>query len=110
MDTKEIEELGGSRLFGSEEQIEKVISLSNIGNWEIKDDGDLIYHGDAVNCIKEVEASNLLEIDVAHLMSRVWKDYKDACDFFNALLEASRRAGYDTLTIELNNHYRTRIQ
>ncbi len=83
---------------------------SDFGNWEVKDDGTLLYHGTEVKCFKEVDGSKLSCIDPIHVMSRVWTDYKDALNFFYAYLQASKNAGYQTLTINLKDHCSTTLK
>lgn len=91
------------------EEVEKDISPI-YGNWEVKENGNLVYNGDGVKNILEVDRANLSSIDVHHVMSRKWKNYEDACNFFLAYLESLRNAGYKFITIDLQNHYLSSAQ
>lgn len=94
------------RLF---EEVEKDISPI-YGNWEVKENGNLVYNRDGVKNIVKVDKANLSTIDVRHVMSKAWKDYEDARNFFLAYLEALRNAEYKTLSIDLQNHYLSSVK
>lgn len=96
----------GFRLF---EDVEADLT-STYGNWEVKEDGGLLYHGSGIKAVEEVDASQLKNIDLVHLMNKKWNDYKEANDFFLAYLEALRLAGFHTLTINLNNHNLSKVE
>lgn len=93
--------LEGFRLF---KDIEKDISPI-YGNWEIEENGNLVYNGDGIKSIREIGKAELPNVNLVHIMSRVWKNHEDAQAFFLAYLEALRNAGYKSLTIDLQNHY-----
>lgn len=91
------------------ENVEKDLS-NDFGNWEVKDDGGMTYHGNSLHNFTEVNASQLKSIDLAHMMSRSLDNLKDSKDFFFAYLTALRNAGFKTLTIDLNNHYSSQVE
>ena len=91
------------------EDLEK--DLSPIyGNWEVKENGNLVYNGDGNRSINEIEQSQLPSIDLVHVISKAWKNYEDAQNFFLAYLEALRNAGHNKITIDLQNHFSTKVE
>lgn len=78
------------------------------GNWKINDDGSLSYLG-TMQSFKDIETMLLSDIDLYHVMSRGWTDYKEAADFFLAYLQAAKNKGYKSLTIDLTNRYLTKL-
>ncbi|MCR4613453.1 MAG: hypothetical protein K5778_05575 [Bacteroidaceae bacterium] len=94
------------RLF---EDVEK--DLSPIyGNWEVKENGNLVYNGNGIASIKEIDKTQLPSIDVFHVMNKVWKNSEDARNFFLSYMVALRNAGYKTLSIDLQNHYLSSVK
>ena len=91
------------------DDIEEVHS-PQIGEWEVKSDGGLIYHGDSIRSFRKADASQLKNVDIIHLMSRGWSNYKDAIDGLFAYLNALRNAGYKSLTIDLTNHFLSKVE
>lgn len=85
------------RLF---DDVEKDLT-PNFGNWEVKDNGDLLYHGKAL-ATKEFPIDCIKTNGITAMMQKHWGEYaKDGVDFYFAYLEAMRRAGYQSLTIDL---------
>lgn len=83
---------------------------SNFGDWKVMNDGAILYQGNK-NCpIQNVDAIALTSVDIPHVLSRPWQDYKDANDFFFAYLEALRNAGKQSLTICVNKHNLSKVE
>ena len=84
-------------------------SLTQFGNWKVNDDGSLSYLGQ-MQSFNGIDAVKLSDIDLYHVMSRGWTDYKEAADFFLAYLQAARNAGYKSVEIDLFNHNLSKLK
>lgn len=81
----------------------KDVFTDDFGNWEVKDDGELLYHGSAIGA-RDFPPNGLAWPNLTHMLSRVWGEHsKDAVDYYFAYLRALRNAGYKSLTIDLKN-------
>ena len=90
-----------------EENIDEI--LTDFGNWEVKDGGSLSYKGKMAFC-KNFGTMQPTDIDLYHVMSKGWLDYKEAIDFFFAYLQAAKNAGYKSIIIDLSNHYLSKLK
>lgn len=86
------------------DNVEETLS-SNVGNWEVTNEGKLIYQGSAIAAFEKGELYDPCELDVVHYMSKVWTDYKDCHDFFIAYLNAMKIAGLKSLVIDTAGHF-----
>lgn len=77
-------------------------SLS-FGNWEVKEDGEIIYHGNEIGP-HDILPDELEDAHLTHLIGK-FRDSKsdDAAHCYFAYLQALRNAGYKSLTIDLQN-------
>lgn len=82
-------------------ELEEVFT-QDFGNWEVKDDGSIIYKGNSLGT-KSFPKEKLKWSDLTQMLGKVYKDYKDARDYYFAYLEALKRAGYKKMTIDLTN-------
>lgn len=89
-----------------DENIEE--SLIQFGNWKVNGDGSLSYLGQ-MQSFNGIDAVKLSDIDLYHVMSKGWTDYKEATDFFLAYLQAAKNAGYKSVVIDLSNHYLSKL-
>lgn len=73
------------------------------GNWEVKDDGSIIYHGNEIS-IEEIPVDRLTFGHLTHMLGKFRGiSSKDAADFYFAYLQALKNAGYKSLSIDLKN-------
>ena len=84
-------------------------SLTQFGNWKVNDGGSLSYLG-KMQSFKDIETMRLTDLDLYHVMSRGWTNYKEATDFFLAYLQAARNAGYKSVEIDLLNHNLSKLK
>lgn len=94
------------RLF---ENVEKDLT-DDFGNWEVKDDGGIIYHGTAI-AARDFPGNGLAWQSLTYMLSKGWgKHSKDAVDYYFAYLKALSNAGYKSLTIDLTNINKFRLE
>lgn len=74
------------------------------GNWELNDAGEIVYHNNQIGYNGRVfSVSELKDIHLTHMLSKFrGGPSEDAANYYFVYLEALRRAGYKTLTIDLN--------
>ena len=88
----------GDKIMDSEE-----ILTHNLGNWEVKADGEILYHGSEI-AIKEIPVTSLKNAHLTHMLSKFRESKsKDAADFYFAYLQALANAGYKSMTIDLTH-------
>ena len=89
---------------------EDEIFTPQFGNWEVQEDGNLLYHGTELG-IKEIPA-NALENESLTQMFGKFRGGKseDAANFFFAYLEALKKAGYLSLMIDLTNIHNIKFE
>lgn len=96
-------------VFHSLEDVEKDLT-DDFGNWEVKDDGEIIYHGTAIG-VKSIPSQNLICENLTHMFGKHWgKDSKDAVDYYFAYLKALQNAGCKSLTIDLANVHNFKLE
>jgi len=84
--------------------------LQDFGNWELTEDGSIIYNGKAIG-YKKISQEDLADIGLTHMLQKGWSgNEKDAKDFYFVYLEALRRAGYKEFTIDLNDIHKFDIK
>lgn len=82
----------------------------NFGNWEVKDDGSMLYHG------TEIPRSQILvsELETLHLTQMLSKfrgsKSDDAAQYYFAYLQALRNAGYKSVTIDLTHIHNIKLE
>ena len=80
------------------------------GNWEVKDDGEIIYHGSEI-AIKEIPAIGLENEHLTHMLNKFREgNDKDAAEFYYAYLQALKNAGYKSLTIDLTHIHNIKFE
>lgn len=80
------------------------------GNWEVKDDGEILYHGSEI-AIKEIPAIGLGNAHLTQMLSKFRGGKSDdAAEFYFAYLQALRNAGYKSLTIDLTHIHNIKIE
>lgn len=88
----------------------KDVFMDDYGNWEVKDDGEIIYHGSAIGP-RNILPNGLDRSNLTHMLSKVWdKHPKDAIDYYFAYLKALRNAGYKSLSIDLTNIHEFKLE
>lgn len=91
------------------EDVEKDLT-DDFGNWEVKDDGEIIYHGTVIGT-KSIPSQNLICENITHMLSKHWGEHsKDAVDYYFAYLRALQNAGYKSLTINLTNIHNFKLE
>ena len=84
--------------------------IPNFGNWEVKADGDLLYHGSEI-AIKEIPAMELESEHLTHMLSKFRESKsKDAADFYFSYLHALKHAGYKSITIDLSHIHNIKFE
>lgn len=80
------------------------------GNWEVKDDGEILYHGSEI-AIKEIPVIGLENAHLTQMLSK-FRGVKsdDAVEFYFAYLEALKNAGYKSLTIDLTHIHNIKFE
>lgn len=92
-----------------DEELKDVLT-DDFGNWEVKDEGTLIYHGNAI-AQRELPPNDLVFQNLTHMFSKHWGEHsKDAVDYYFAYLKALSNAGYKSLTIDLTNIHKFTIK
>lgn len=73
------------------------------GNWEVTDDGEILYHGSEIT-IKEIPAIGLENVHLTQMLSKFRGGKSDdAAEYYFAYLQALKNAGYKSLTIDLTH-------
>lgn len=89
--------------------VEEIFS-PQFGNWEVRDDGEILYHGNEI-AIKEIPAIGLGNAHLTHMLSKFRGGKSDdAAEFYFAYLQALRNAGYKSLTIDLAHIYNIKFE
>mgnify|MGYP007069951139 FL=1 len=85
---------------------------NNFGNWETKDDGEIVYKGTAIASPKTIPVSDLpIMTNLSHMLSKFQTDgCEDGVNFYFAYLTALRNAGYKELTIDLSNIHKISVK
>lgn len=83
---------------------------TQFGNWEVKDDGEILYHGSEI-AVKEIPA---IRLGNAHLTQKLSKfrggKNDDAAEYYFAYLQALRNAGYKSMTIGITNIHNIKFE
>lgn len=91
------------------ENVEEILT-DDFGNWEVKDDGDIEYHGTALGT-KSIPKEDLKNVSLSHMLNKFKEgSYKDGVDYYYAYLRALHNAGYKTLTIDLENIHKAKVE
>lgn len=89
---------------------EDQVLTPNFGNWEVQEDGTLLYHGTEIG-IKEIPANGLEYENLPQMLGKFrGGKSEDAASFFFAYLEALKKAGYQSLTIDLNHIHNIKFE
>ena len=79
------------------------------GNWEVKDDGEILYHGSEIP-IKEIPAIGLENVHLTQMLCKFRGGKSDdAAEFYFAYLQALKNAGYKSMTIDLTHIHNIRF-
>lgn len=80
------------------------------GNWEVKADGEILYHGSEIS-IKEIPAIGLENAHLTQMLSKFrGGKSEDAAEFYFAYLKALKKAGYKSLTIDLSHSHNIKFE
>ena len=83
---------------------------TQFGNWEVKDDGEILYHGSEI-AVKEIPAIGLENTHLTQMLSKFRGGKNDdAAEFYFAYLEALKKAGYQSLTIDLTRIHNIKFE
>ena len=79
-------------------------------NWNVKDDGEILYHGSEI-AIKGIPAIGLENAHLTQMLSKFRGGKSDdAAEFYFAYLEALKKAGYKSFTIDLTNIHNIKFE
>ena len=86
------------------------ILTQDFGNWEVKDDGEILYRGSEI-AIKEIPAIGLRNEHLTQMLGKFrGRKSEDAAEFYFAYLQALNNAGYKSLTIDLTQIHNIKIE
>lgn len=77
--------------------VEEVL-IPDFGNWEVKDDGGMLYCGTKIG-IKEIPASCLKNEHLTQMLGKFAEE--ESAQFYFAYLQALKNAGFKSMTIDL---------
>ena len=88
-----------------ENRNEEGVFTDNFGNWEVKDNGDIVYKGTAISSPKLIPVADLVgRMNLTHMLGKFRpQDSEDGINFYFAYLKALQFAGNKTLTIDLGH-------
>ncbi|KWW27456.1 MAG: hypothetical protein AUK64_2178 [bacterium P201] len=84
---------------------EEGVFTDNFGNWEVRENGELVYNGTAIASPNTFPVADLVSrLNLTHMLGKFQtKDGEDGINFYFAYLKALRVAGYKNLTIDLDH-------